>query len=86
MTTIFTVVAAWYVVLKLLAFLRIVLGPTVPDRLVGLDAINTLVIATMFLLSAVFRETWLVDVAVVYALLSYVGTLFFARHFEEDAR
>jgi len=86
MTTIFTVAVAWYVALKLLAFVRIVLGPTVPDRLVGLDAINTLVIASMLLLSAVFAETWLVDVAVVYALLSYVGTLFFARHFEEDGR
>ena len=84
MTAIFTVVAAWYVVLKLLAFLRIVLGPTVPDRLVGLDAINTLVVASMILGAVLLHGTWMVDVAIIYALLSYVGTLYIARAMQKD--
>lgn len=76
--------ALWLFVLMLLALIRICRGPTIPDRMVGLDAVNTLVVASMVVLSAVFRETWLVDVAIVYALLSYVGTLFFARHMGGD--
>lgn len=86
MTRILLAVSAWFLFLQLLALIRVAKGPTAPDRLVGLDALNTLVIAIMIILAAAFRETWLVDVAIVYALLSYVGTLFFARHLENPRR
>ena len=86
MTTLLLAIAVWFVFLQLLALVRVAKGPTAPDRLVGLDAINTLVIAVMVLLAAAFRETWLVDVAIVYALLSFVGTLFFARHLENKGK
>ena len=71
--------AAWLGGLMLLACWRMWRGPTVPDRVVALDVINTLVVAEMLLLSAIFRSGMLVDVAIVYALLSYVGTLYIAR-------
>ena len=74
--------AAWLGGLMLLACWRMWRGPTVPDRVVALDVINTLVVAEMLLLSAIFRSGMLVDVAIVYALLAYVGTLYIARTLE----
>ena len=62
--------------------IRILLGPTVPDRVVALDTINTLVISAMILFGAAFKEVIYVDVAIVYALLSYVGTLYIAKYLE----
>jgi len=65
-----------------IAMLRVLLGPTVPDRVVGLDTINTLVIAGMVLFSAYKKEIIYIDVAIVYALLSYVTTLFIAKYLQ----
>jgi multicomponent Na+:H+ antiporter subunit F len=64
--------------------IRIVLGPTAPDRVVGLDTINTLVIAVMIILGAAYDEVIYIDVAIVYALLSFVGTLYIAKYLEGD--
>ncbi|MFW6057072.1 MAG: cation:proton antiporter [Chloroflexota bacterium] len=66
-----------------IALVRIALGPTTPDRIVGLDTVNTLVVATMVVLGAAFREAIYIDVAIVYALLSFVTTLFIAKYVEK---
>jgi multicomponent Na+:H+ antiporter subunit F len=61
---------------------RLFVGPTVADRLVVLDTINTLVSGIMLLLGAVYDSVVMVDVAIVYMALSFVSTLYFARHLE----
>lgn len=66
-----------------IALIRVGRGPTVPDRIVGLDTVNTIVVTTMVVLAAAFREPIYVDVAIIYALLSFVTTLFIARHIEK---
>lgn len=61
---------------------RLIVGPTTPDRLVALDTVNTLVSGIMLLLGAVYDSVVMVDVAIVYMALSFVSTLYFARHLE----
>ena len=68
------------VALMLLAMVRLFKGPTAADRVVALDAINTLVVAAMIVLAVVFRQFIFVDVAIIYALLSFVGTLYIAKY------
>lgn len=63
--------------------IRVFLGPTPADRLVGLDTLNTLVVVSMVILSMAFNEVIYVDVAIVYALLSFVTTLFVAKYLEK---
>ncbi len=65
-----------------LTILRIMLGPSIPDRVVGVDTLNTLVVATMVLLGAAYDRTIYIDIAIVYALLSYIGTLVIARYLQ----
>ena len=64
------------------ATIRAIRGPTAPDRIVGLDTVNTLVIASMILFGVAEREVIYIDVAIVYALLSYVTTLFVAKYLQ----
>ncbi|TFH35458.1 MAG: cation:proton antiporter [Dehalococcoidia bacterium] len=66
-----------------IALVRVAIGPTVPDRIVGLDTVNTIVVVAMVLLGAAFQEVIYVDVAIVYALLSFVTTLFIAKYIEK---
>ena len=75
---IFTVLVM--VALMLLAMVRLFKGPTAADRVVALDAINTLVVAAMIVLAVVFRQFIFVDVAIIYALLAFVGTLYIAKY------
>lgn len=65
-----------------LSLLRVFFGPSVPDRVVGVDTLNTLIVAGMVLLGAAYDRTIYIDVAIVYALLSYVGTLAIARYLQ----
>jgi multicomponent Na+:H+ antiporter subunit F len=67
-------------VLMALATIRLVLGPTAPDRVIALDTVNTLTIAAMILFGVVFKEIIFVDVAIVYGLLSFVSTLYIAKY------
>ncbi|MBC7322250.1 MAG: cation:proton antiporter, partial [Acetomicrobium sp.] len=50
---------------------RLIMGPTVPDRVVALDTLNTFVVATMVILGALFDSIVMVDIAIVYAALSF---------------
>ncbi|HDJ27081.1 MAG: cation:proton antiporter [Thermoplasmata archaeon] len=66
-----------------LAILRLVIGPDTPNRVVAVDTINTYVVALMVLLAAVFDRAIYVDIAIVYALLSYLATLLISRSLPE---
>jgi len=65
-----------------LCAIRIFKGPTAPDRVVGLDTINTLVIVGMVVFGIATSSVIYIDVAIVYALLSYISTLFIAKYLE----
>lgn len=67
----------------IIALVRVILGPRAPSRIVGLDTINTLVVASMVVLGAAFEEVILIDVAIVYAVLSFITTLFIAKYIEK---
>ena len=66
----------------IMSILRVVFGPTIPDRVVGIDTINTIVIVGMVIFGAAYEEVIYIDVAIVYALLSFVSTLFIAKYLE----
>jgi multicomponent Na+:H+ antiporter subunit F len=82
-STTFFVAGAAIVVLVAVAFIRIARGPTAPDRVVALDTINTLVVALLICLSAGFKTLIYMDIAIVYALLSFVTTLYISHYIGE---
>lgn len=77
-----SVIAGVLGALLLVCLFRVLLGPTVPDRVVALDALNTMVIALMVVAGLAFREVIYVDVAIVYAMLSFVSTLYVSGYLE----
>ncbi len=70
------------VVCIIIAIARIFIGPGAPTRLVAFDTVNTLVVAIMILLAIMFDQVLFVDVAIVYALLSFIMALYVARFIE----
>ena len=59
---------------------RIFMGPGAPTRLVAFDTTNTLVVASLVVVGMMFNHAIFIDVAIVYALLSYVMTLYVAKY------
>ena len=59
--------------------IRSVRGPGVTDRLLSINMIGTLVIAAIVILSKALHETWLLDVALIYTMISLVSVLILAR-------
>ncbi|MCK4387525.1 MAG: cation:proton antiporter [Dehalococcoidia bacterium] len=76
-------VAIFLGVCIIIALVRVILGPRAPSRIVGLDTINTLVVVSMVVLGAAFEQVIFIDVAIVYALLSFITTLFVAKYIEK---
>ncbi|NJE25791.1 cation:proton antiporter [Thermococcus sp. MV5] len=65
-----------------ITLVRVMLGPSIPDRVVGVDTLNTLIVAGMILLGAAYDRVIYIDIAIVYALLSYIGTLVVAKYLQ----
>ena len=74
--------AGAFMLIAVIAALRLLIGPTAPDRAVALDTINTLVVTGMLILGAAMQEVLFIDVAIVYALLSFITTLYIAKYLE----
>jgi multicomponent Na+:H+ antiporter subunit F len=69
------------ILLLFIAFctIRLYRGPTPADRAVAVDTVNTLIVAIMILLGVAYQQIIFVDVAIVYAVLSFVSTLYIAK-------
>ena len=63
---------------------RIFIGPGAPTRLVAFDTANTLVVASLVVAGMMFNHTIFIDVAIVYALLSFAMTLYVAKYIQGD--
>ncbi len=70
----------------LLAFVRMFMGPTQADRIVALDLISVLIVATLAALSVYTGQKAFMDVAIAYALIAFLGTVALARFRERLAR
>jgi multicomponent Na+:H+ antiporter subunit F len=82
LNTTFLVVVIALSLCMILALFRVLRGPTAPDRVVGVDTINTMVVVGMVMFGIAYQEVIYIDVAIVYALLSFISTLFIAKYLE----
>jgi multicomponent Na+:H+ antiporter subunit F len=78
----FLIVLGFLILAIVISLIRVVKGPTAPDRIVGLDTINTIVIVGMVIFGFISGSVIYIDVAIVYALLSFISTLFIAKYLE----
>lgn len=66
-------------VLALVTLIRAVLGPRFTDRVIAVNMMNTMVVALICILSVWLKEDYLVDVALLYALLSFLTVVVLHR-------
>ena len=69
-----------------IALLRVVRGPTLPDRVVAVDLIGVSAVCLMVVAATGSKEPTFLDAAVVITLLSFLGTVAYARYAERRTR
>jgi multicomponent Na+:H+ antiporter subunit F len=68
---------------SLLSFVRFVKGPTAADRAIALDTLSVIGIAALVLLGYLFKRYIYIDLALVYAVLGFIGIIVIARFIEK---
>ena len=66
----------------LIALLRLIKGPTLPDRIVAMDLIGVLAVGFIVILAASTDVSVMLDAAIVIALIGFVSTVAYATYVE----
>ena len=66
----------------LVAFIRLVKGPTLPDRIVAMDLLGVLVVGLIVVLAGWSGVRATLDAAIVIALIGFLGTVAYATYVE----
>ena len=69
-----------------MTFIRLAKGPTLPDRVIAIDLIGVLLVCLLVLMAGVTAQQAFLDVAMVVALISFVGTVAYAQYIEREGR
>jgi multicomponent Na+:H+ antiporter subunit F len=66
------------------AFIRLILGPTLPDRVVAIDMMTVLIVSFCGVYAILSKDTAFIDVAIVLALVGFLATVALARFVERS--
>jgi len=76
-------VSIFLCLLVFLCLYRVVYGPTIIDRIVGVSAIGTKTLLVLVLMGFIYdRIEMFLDISIIYAILNFIGTLAAAKYFE----
>ncbi|WP_437727605.1 monovalent cation/H+ antiporter complex subunit F [Sorangium sp. So ce861] len=84
MTPLLLVAIAVVTVAFVVAFLRLLLGPSLPDRVVAMDLMATVGSGGIALYAMVTDQGILLDAVMVLSLIFFLGTIAFAYYLERQ--
>lgn len=67
----------------LIAFYRLVRGPSLPDRVVALDLIAIITVGILSLYAVTTDHPVFLDAGIVLSIIAFLGTIAFARYLEK---
>ncbi len=68
-----------------LSLIRALLGPTAQDRVAAINIIGTKTLVIITLIAKVYGHQYFLDIAMVYALMSFITTIGVAKYLEKGA-
>jgi multicomponent Na+:H+ antiporter subunit F len=85
MTQVFFWAALYLCLLMVLSLYRAVRGPTVLDRLIGVNAIGSKTTTLLIIIGLIYqRVDMFVDIALAYAMLNFIAVLAASRYFQKE--
>ncbi|MGC6367663.1 MAG: monovalent cation/H+ antiporter complex subunit F [Candidatus Marinamargulisbacteria bacterium] len=87
MDNLFLYAAILLIVLIILLLYRIIVGPTVIDRILAVNVIGTKSIVILVLMGIIFKRIEMfVDIAIGYGLLNFIASLAAAKYFKKHKK
>ncbi|MBW1782731.1 MAG: pH regulation protein F [Deltaproteobacteria bacterium] len=84
MDTFFLCCGLYLSLLMVLSLYRAIFGPTVLDRLIGVNAIGSKTAVLLILIGLIYhRVDMFVDIALAYAMLNFIAVLAASRYFQK---
>jgi len=65
-----------------IAFVRLLKGPSLPDRVVAMDLLGTLTVGLLVVSAAATGQRGFLDVGIIIALIGFVSNIAYARFIE----
>jgi len=66
--------------LSTICLYRIIRGPTIPDRMVGVDIFGILVVGICAIIAIQTERSFILDIGIAWIILSFIGTLTLAKY------
>ena len=66
--------------LSVICLYRIIRGPTIPDRMVGVDIFGILVVGICAIIAIQTERSFILDIGIAWIILSFIGTLTLAKY------
>lgn len=79
--TLFTAVLLALGVMMIACLVRAILGPRIADRLVSINMTGTIAIMMIGILAVMLDEGYLLDIAIIYAMLSFLAVVVLVKVF-----
>jgi len=84
MEHVFLYAGLYLCLLMFLSLYRAVVGPTILDRLIGVNAIGSKTTTLLILIGLMYhRVDMFVDIALAYAMLNFIAVLAASRYFQK---
>ena len=68
----------------IISLIRFIKGPTAYDRMIAVDAVASLILILIVLLAFIIDNMMLIDIAILYAVLNFIGTLAVSKYFLKE--
>lgn len=62
--------------------IRTILGPTIWDRMLGMNLISSKIIMAIVVFALILDKSYLLDIAIAYTLIGFIGMVLIARFIE----
>ena len=84
MDDVFFYSAVYLSIIMAISLYRAVIGPTILDRLIGVNAIGSKTTALLVLIGLIYHRVDLfIDIALAYAMLNFIAVLAASRFFQK---
>ena len=68
-----------------ITFIRIIIGPTFPDRVIAMDVVGGNLISAIAIVSVIYQTKAFYDVILVLGILAFISTISFSKFLERGA-
>ncbi len=78
----FIAASAAIIVAMILTIIRVVIGPTIYDRILAMNAFGTKALLLIAVMGFLTGRPEFLDIALVYALINFIGTIAILKFFK----